>query len=83
MHGGNFYLAEAISADFCGPIALRPQLAASVANMPHLEKSVRLAEKMPNSGPNDAVCNLQTAGFAGDESVNASVPIVPCEAAGL
>jgi len=51
--------------------------------MPHLKKSVRLAEKMPNSGPNDAVCNPQTADFAGDESVNASVPIVPCEAAGL
>jgi len=51
--------------------------------MPHPEKSVRLAEKMPNSRPNDAVCRLRNANFAGGESAGASVLIVPFEAAGL
>jgi len=82
MLGGNFYSPEAIFADFGGLIALWPQFAAGVANMPHPEKSVRLAEKMPNSWPNDAVCHPRTADGAG-ESADASVPIVPFEAAGL
>jgi hypothetical protein len=81
--GGNLYLPKATFADFCGLFALRSSFAASVANMPHPGKSVRLAEKMPNSWPNDTVYRPRNANCADGESADASVLIVPFGAAGL
>ena len=44
---------------------------------------MRLAEKTPNTWPNNAVRYLQTVDSAERESADASVPIVPFAVLGL